>query len=310
VHHIFGWDEDVQPSARRFLEAVHPADRQRVAAAHEMALAGREPYSFEHRIVRPDGSTRHVHEEAFLELDDDGTPVRLVGVVQDVTERVRVARRLAGIESRRREVLHRLLRACARERTQLATDLHDGPIQMLAVASLRVELAALEPDPPPWAADAVAAIHEVTTTLRDALFGLHPSSAAGGIRDALAQLATTILPEVETSITILGGEPDHATTLAIFGIVQDALWDISARTCLHHVALDVGVDRAGATLTICDDGRPGRDDPSGRVGLLGVQERVEALGGQYELEVARERRILRCTVPGAAGTTSEVATHG
>ena len=45
-------------------------------------------YSIDHRIVRPDGTVRIVHEEADLMLDEvTGRPSRVVGTVQDITER-------------------------------------------------------------------------------------------------------------------------------------------------------------------------------------------------------------------------------
>ena len=57
-------------------------------AAYEDALHGRNRYRIDHRIVRPDGTVRVVHEEADLLLDEaSGWPWRVVGTVQDITER-------------------------------------------------------------------------------------------------------------------------------------------------------------------------------------------------------------------------------
>jgi diguanylate cyclase (GGDEF)-like protein/PAS domain S-box-containing protein len=69
-----------------FLERVHPLDRQRVIEAVNKALNERAPYSIDHRIVRPDGTERIVHEEAEVSFDQDGRPVRMIGTVQDITE--------------------------------------------------------------------------------------------------------------------------------------------------------------------------------------------------------------------------------
>ena len=69
------------------LALIHPDDRAAVRAALSAALHGGQPYSMEHRIVRPDGAVRLVHAEAQVVHDEAGHPVKMVGIVQDITER-------------------------------------------------------------------------------------------------------------------------------------------------------------------------------------------------------------------------------
>ena len=88
VFRIFG----VKPSAfgatyEAFLAAVHPADRERVEAAHVRAWLGEENLNLQHRVVRPDGTVRWVRELAELKHDDSGRVTRLTGTVLDITER-------------------------------------------------------------------------------------------------------------------------------------------------------------------------------------------------------------------------------
>jgi two-component system, cell cycle sensor histidine kinase and response regulator CckA len=66
-----------------WLEAVHPEDEERVKNATPAAY----DYDQEFRVVRPDGSVRWVHDRAFRVRDANGSPDRLVGVVQDITDR-------------------------------------------------------------------------------------------------------------------------------------------------------------------------------------------------------------------------------
>ncbi|MBI3885092.1 MAG: response regulator [Opitutae bacterium] len=71
---------------RSWLEAVHPADRDRVGRAlEEKQAAG--TYDEEYRVVRPDGSVRWVHDKAFPVRTDTGEVYRLAGVAEDITER-------------------------------------------------------------------------------------------------------------------------------------------------------------------------------------------------------------------------------
>ncbi|MFV2081392.1 MAG: response regulator [bacterium] len=89
VYRIFGLEpKDFDPSYETFLEFVHPDDREFVTDAIERALADPdENYSLEHRVVRPDGSIRIVHELGEAQFDDDGKLVHMTGTVQDITER-------------------------------------------------------------------------------------------------------------------------------------------------------------------------------------------------------------------------------
>jgi len=87
IFRMFGLEPNAfSPTYAAFLEHVHPDDRQRVEAEVERALAGRGAYDIGHRIVRPDGGVRFVHEQGEVEFDPAGRPARMLGAVRDVTE--------------------------------------------------------------------------------------------------------------------------------------------------------------------------------------------------------------------------------
>ncbi len=87
VYRIFGLDPDAPIGYEVFLACVHPDDREKVDAAWQAALKG-APYGIEHR-VKVGGETRWVEDRAKIEFDDDGQPRKVVGTVQDITERKR-----------------------------------------------------------------------------------------------------------------------------------------------------------------------------------------------------------------------------
>jgi len=72
------------------VELVPEEDRQRIERnlAAALAMRRREVPDIEYRIVRPDGELRALLGRARMFFDDAGSPVRMLGVVQDVTERV------------------------------------------------------------------------------------------------------------------------------------------------------------------------------------------------------------------------------
>ncbi len=90
VFDIFGRSpESFRPTAAAFEATIHPEDMDMFLAERECALAERRDISIEHRIVRPDGTVRYVHELAEIIRDDQGNVERVSGTVQDITERKR-----------------------------------------------------------------------------------------------------------------------------------------------------------------------------------------------------------------------------
>jgi PAS domain S-box-containing protein len=93
---IFGLDAATyEPTTEGFYARVHPADRDAVRHQVEAALETGVSYQLVHRIVRPDGSIRHVQENAELFRGDRSGLARLVGTVLDITERREVEEALA-----------------------------------------------------------------------------------------------------------------------------------------------------------------------------------------------------------------------
>ncbi|WP_302080710.1 PAS domain S-box protein [Salinibaculum rarum] len=91
-YRIFGLDPDQPMTYDRFLEFVHPDDRENLENAWHAALDG-EPYNEKHRIV-VDGEIRWLHETAEIEFDDDGHPVNGIGVVRDITDQIERERKI------------------------------------------------------------------------------------------------------------------------------------------------------------------------------------------------------------------------
>lgn len=87
-----------------FLHSVHPDDRQSVIDAVDAALHRGAPYDIVHRVVCPDGSIRHVREQGEVEFTPEGTPVRMQGVVKDITESTLAEEALRESEARFREI--------------------------------------------------------------------------------------------------------------------------------------------------------------------------------------------------------------
>ncbi|MBU0964847.1 MAG: transporter substrate-binding domain-containing protein [Proteobacteria bacterium] len=78
---------EFQPTYDEFLKRVHPEDLDFVKDSVKKALAGKDSYSLEHRIVLEDRSVRTIHEEAEIVRDEAGKALRMVGIIQDISEK-------------------------------------------------------------------------------------------------------------------------------------------------------------------------------------------------------------------------------
>jgi hypothetical protein len=115
VERIFG----VVPGApmgsyQAFMARVHPDDRDRVGRALTAAVEGGAPYHAEFRIQRPDGDIRWVIARGQTYRNEAGQAVRMVGVIQDLTERKKAEEALRESESAFRRVLDTALDAVIR----------------------------------------------------------------------------------------------------------------------------------------------------------------------------------------------------
>ncbi len=87
LYRIFEIDPAQGPAHyEHFLQLVHEEDRERVDQAYQAALAARQPYEVEHRMVMPDGRVKQIRERGETFYDEAGKPLRSIGTAQDITD--------------------------------------------------------------------------------------------------------------------------------------------------------------------------------------------------------------------------------
>lgn len=88
IYRIFGLEpQEFGATYEAFLQSVHPDDRELVQKGVQDAIEKGIPYSIEHRIVLKNGQERHVHERGEVTFDTQNKPIRIIGTVQEITER-------------------------------------------------------------------------------------------------------------------------------------------------------------------------------------------------------------------------------
>ena len=81
---ILGVEPGTMATYADYLDRVHPDDR--ALAERTIAETAGDEYSFDHRVVRPDGDVRWIRGRGVIERGPDGLPVRMSGTAQDITE--------------------------------------------------------------------------------------------------------------------------------------------------------------------------------------------------------------------------------
>ncbi|GAA1282750.1 hypothetical protein GCM10009609_54220 [Pseudonocardia aurantiaca] len=223
------------------------------------------------------------------------TEERLAGFTELVATAIANAETQAQLTASRA----RIVAAADQARRRIERDLHDGTQQRLVFLAL--QLRAAQTAVPPEACDLEAQLDDLAAEatsaldeLRELARGIHPSILAeGGLRPALKTLARRSAVPAELDVRVDGRLPEQIEVATYF-VVSEALTNAAkhAHASVVHVEVDTGQGGDGVLqVRVRDDGRGGASFAHGS-GLVGLKDRVEALGGRFGVQ----------SVPGA-GTT-------
>jgi signal transduction histidine kinase len=206
---------------------------------------------------------------------------------------------LEKVESERKHLLDRTMRGVEEERTRIAAELHDGPIQRLTAVGYQLEEASMTrsaADPEyvnQLLSDAQRQLYAEISELRGLMATLRPPVLDElGLGLALADHLDTF--ERRTGIMCFLDsdretrlEPEIETVL--YRVAQEALINVAKHSRAYHVWVYLRTDDDRADMQIRDDGI-GFDPTAvsglvgrGHFGLAGMRERVEMAGGRYRL---------------------------
>ncbi len=92
MYRLYGLEPESGPiDYQRYQSLLHPEDREISAEAVKHSLDTGQAFSFDHRVIRADGTERIFHARGRVVRGDDGKPIRMYGTGQDVTETRRAA---------------------------------------------------------------------------------------------------------------------------------------------------------------------------------------------------------------------------
>ena len=292
----------------------HPDDHARAEAHYRelAALRDGEVTAIDYRILCPDGTyRRHSNRETVFTRTAEGEVELVLGVSDDVSEQDRV-------EQEVRDLSEQMLTLQIEERRRIAQELHDSTGQHLTAASLALNrihsghLAAASADARVGCLlepieDARLSVDEARREIRVLSYLLHPPQIRShGLAEAIAEFANGFARRSGLAIDV-HVEPDADTidddvALQLFRVCQEALTNVYRHAHARRVFVALNMDETAIRLTVTDDGigfndvGPGRAMPLG-VGLAGMRQRMERLGGEVQVSGGPDGTTLTAIAP-------------
>ncbi len=261
--------------------ADHPLlrDLRPLVAAFE---SGAHPY-----VAREVDSGDAVYEQKIC-YARQGELVRVRVYASDITRRKRAEE---GIQ----RLAKRVVLAQEEERRRVSRELHDEAGQ--ALTALKLGLGLIQSELPPEAgalrqnlAEAVALADETKERIRLLAHGLRPPALdTVGLNLTLDAFCRDFSKRTQLPIRYAGAEVrdlSDAMNICLYRVLQEALTNVATHAGATHVDVRLQRDSAIVCLTVADDGR-GLTTRAARlglgIGLLGMRERVEMLGGRLDI---------------------------
>jgi PAS domain S-box-containing protein len=310
---LFGLpEEQFKGTYQELLDLAHEDDREPVRETMERALNDHAPYACEFRVRHQDGSVHWLTWWGEVYRDDHKRPIRMVGLLQDITRRrmaedalramtseleQRVEERtqeLVTSEGRLRALSRELNLAEQRERRKLATDLHDYLAQLLVLGRIKLGQAKrgeMSPSSAGLVGETEVVLGEALTYTRSLVGQLSPPVlkefglvvALKWLAEQMRQHRLTVAVEAESDHLPLA--EDQAVLL--FQSVRELLMNVVKHADTEAVTVRVDQSEGVLRVVVEDRGR-GFDAAAARMtaqfGLFSIKERMQALGGRFLLD--------------------------
>ncbi len=271
------------------------ASRSIVREAFAATLAHGTPYDLELEAVTGRGNRFWVREVCKA-TTRRGRVVSVIGIVQDISERRRLA--------------HLLTHAAAEERARIGADLHDGLGQeltglalLLRGAAARVESENLGVSVELGELSALAS--KAVETARAMAHGILPVDlSAGGLTGALRHLSRATAAAAGVRIAVRSNSkqrfrPDATAAENLYRIAQEAIANAVKHARPTRVSISLRTSETQTVLVVSNDGEKiDLDRASAGMGLQIMRYRARMLGGLVDIQPVRSGGTrVRCVVP-------------
>lgn len=280
-----------------YLAAIHPADIDAVQLIIESAVKTKEAFAIDHRIICPGGEERVVYARGEPVLGSTGEMLRLVGTLQDVTERKMTEEDLLRVRRQLRALSVHQGTLIEEERKHIAREVHDEMGQKLTALQIGLSVIATRygatqglaqgiSDLQALVEDTIGIVRHISTRLRPPVLDL-------GLAAAIEWLAEDFRHrwEIDCLVDLPKGDIHFSEPigLTLFRVVQESLTNVAKHAGANRVVISLFEDDGKISLSIRDNGQgfdPAVVREMSGFGLLGMRERVLALQGTLYIKSA------------------------
>ena len=293
---LVGLEPDLDVGTTTIADYLTPEGLKASVEIEQPAVIAQGHWEGESTLRNRRGPAVPVAIASFLMHDvETGEPFALATVQRDISERLAAETALRDLADQRQALLTRLVDVQDAERTRIAADVHDDPVQALAAVDLRLGLLKrrLEERAPDlldaWS-PLQASVVGATDRLRALLFDLEPPDLRNGLTGALCRAASEIFDGTETLWSVDGDrEPDvpGAVRAIAYRIAKESLTNARKHAAADHVAVVIAPRDGGIEVSVTDDGVGLGPDlvqsSPGHLGLSTMQDRAAVAGGRVSL---------------------------
>lgn len=298
-YRLFGYpyNGESQPISS-WKKLIHPEDVDRVSISIEEKLSAPgadNTWKEEYRYLKADGSYAYVFDRAYIVYDAHGTPVRMVGAMQDITrEKEEEAIRIQEELERQKEILQTIIRTQEKERYHFGRELHDNIIQILAVCQIYLDMVLkgeAQPDFLKKSHDNVQlAIREIRTLshqLAPATFSEHSLIAA--VNEMVEHISASGKYQVHFNYAGLRTEEvPEEVKLTLFRVIQEQVNNILKHADGNEIYISIAQQPGDKIrLLVRDNGKgikPG--GATSGIGLSNIRNRISLYNGKMDLRSA------------------------
>lgn len=290
----------IQELGKGWTEGIHPDDFETYMTKQAVAFTERQPFTLEYRLRRHDGAYHDILAHGVPRTSPSGRFLGYIGSSTDISERKKVEEALRQSRQMLRHLVSYQERVREDERKRIAREIHDDLGQNLLalridVSMLHTRTGSAHPKLNERVGIALNHIDATMKAVRAAINNLRPTVLDLGLNAAIewqvqdfqrrSGIACELAMEDDFRL-----DDDRAT--ALFRILQESLNNVIRHAQASQVQIDLYRDGDKLIMTIADNGvglYPDCRRKANSFGLVGIQERINTLGGELEIDSGAER---------------------
>jgi PAS domain S-box-containing protein len=284
--------EQIRPDLDWWIDKVHSEDKERVRKKMTDAInSGGTTWNDEYRFQCATGNYKYLFDSGII-LYKGGKATRIIGAIQDLTERKELEARLLHEEiQKQKQINQATIAAQEQERNNISRELHDNVNQLLMSSKLYISTAQLTPDQSKellskaveYQSMAVEEIRKLSKSLSSSFIktvGLKES-----IKDVVYNMQMLEKLDVQFSFeSCLEEKLSNEQKLMLFRVIQEQTNNIIKHAAARKVKILINEADGLVSLVITDDGKGFDTNEKGKgIGLVNIFSRADAYNGEVNI---------------------------